>query len=174
MDRVVSLAATVNAQDGSLPAGTVTFESNGVQIGSAPLNNQGQAVLTYNALPAGTDNLVAMYGGSSTLAPSTSNTVMQVVNRDATHTTVASSPNPSTSGEQVTITASITPAGPADRHGGLHFEWRRHLRLHSRHAEFRHRAVRDLIPRGWDRCHRRRLIPATVTTRPAMARTCRS
>lgn len=108
----VSLAATVNAQDGSLPAGTVTFESNGVQIGSAPLNNQGQAVLTYNALPAGTDNLVAMYGGSTTLAPSTSNTVMQVVNRDATHTTVASSPNPSTSGEQVTITANITPAGP--------------------------------------------------------------
>jgi hypothetical protein len=109
---MVSLAATVHAQDGSLPTGTVIFESNGVQIGSAPLNNQGQAVLTYNALPVGTDNLVSMYGGSSTLAPSTSNTVMQVVNRDLTHTTVASSPNPSTSGEQVTITASITPAGP--------------------------------------------------------------
>jgi uncharacterized repeat protein (TIGR03803 family) len=110
--QMVSLAATVHAQDGSLPTGTVIFESNGVQIGSAPLNNQGQAVLTYNALPVGTDNLVSMYGGSSTLAPSTSNTVMQVVNRDLTHTTVASSPNPSTSGEQVTITASITPAGP--------------------------------------------------------------
>jgi hypothetical protein len=90
----------------------VVFESNGVQIGSAPLNNQGQAVLTYNALPVGTDSLVAMYGGSTTLARSTSNTVMQVVNRDATHTTVASSPNPSTRGEQVTLTASITPAGP--------------------------------------------------------------
>jgi uncharacterized repeat protein (TIGR03803 family) len=110
--QMVSLAATVHAQDGSLPTGTVTFASNGVQIGSAPLNNQGQAVLTYNALPVGTDNLVAVYGGSSTLAPSTSNTVMQVVNRDLTHTTVASSPNPSTSGEQVTLTASITPAGP--------------------------------------------------------------
>ncbi len=110
--QMVSLTATVHAQDGSLATGTVTFASNGVQIGSAPLNNQGQAVLTYNALPVGTDNLLAMYGGSSTLAPSTSNTVMQVVNRDLTHTTVASSPNPSTSGEQVTITASITPAGP--------------------------------------------------------------
>ncbi len=110
--QMVSLAATVHAQDGSLPTGTVTFGSNGVQIGSAPLNNQGQAVLTYNALPVGTDNLVATYGGSSTLAPSTSNTVMQVVNRDLTRTTVTSSPNPSTSGEQVTITANITPAGP--------------------------------------------------------------
>jgi hypothetical protein len=90
----------------------VTFQSNGVQIGSAPLNNQGQAVLTYNALPVGTDNLVAMYGGSTALAPSTSNIVMQVVNRDLTRTTVTSSPNPSTGGEQVTITASITPAGP--------------------------------------------------------------
>lgn len=110
--QMVSLGATVHAQDGSLPTGTVIFKSNGVQIGSAPLNNQGQAVLTYNALPVGTDNLVAMYGGSSTQAPSTSNTVMQVVNRDLTHTTVATAPNPSTSGEQVTITASITPAGP--------------------------------------------------------------
>ena len=110
--QMVTLTATVHAQDGSLPTGTVTFESNGVQIGSAPLNNLGTAVLTYNALPVGNDSLVAMYGGSSTLAPSTSNTVPQVVNRDATRTTVTSSPNPSTGGEQVTITASVTPAGP--------------------------------------------------------------
>ena len=110
--QMVTLAAVVHAQNGSLPTGNVTFTSNGVQIGSAPLNDQGLAVLTYNALPAGTDNLVASYGGSTTLAPSTSNTVMQVVNRDLTRTTVTSSPNPSTSGEQVTITASVTPAGP--------------------------------------------------------------
>ncbi len=110
--QMVTLTATVHAQDGSLPTGTVTFESNGVQIGSAPLNNLGTAALTYNALPVGNDNLVAMYGGSSTLAPSTSNTVPQVVNRDLTRTTVTSAPNPSTSGEQVTITASVTPAGP--------------------------------------------------------------
>ncbi len=110
--QMVTLTATVHAQDGSLPTGAVTFESNGVQIGSAPLNNQGTAALTYNALPVGNDSLVAMYGGSSSLAPSTSNTVPQVVNRDLTRTTVTSSPNPSTSGEQVTITASVTPAGP--------------------------------------------------------------
>jgi uncharacterized repeat protein (TIGR03803 family) len=110
--QMVTLTATVHAQDGSLPTGTVTFESNGVQIGSAPLNNLGTAALTYNALPVGNESLVAMYGGSAALAPSTSNTVPQVVNRDNTRTTVTSSPNPSTSGEQVTITASVTPVGP--------------------------------------------------------------
>ncbi len=108
----VTMTATVHAQNGSTPTGTVIFESNGVQIGSASLNNSGVAVLNYSNLTVGTDSLVAMYQGSSTLAPSTSNTVMQVVNRDASTATVTSSPNPSTGGEQVTITATVSPAGP--------------------------------------------------------------
>ncbi len=118
---MVTLTATVHAQNGTLPTGTVTFESNGAQIGSASLNNQGVAVLNYNALPVGTDSLVATYNGSSTLAPSTSNTVQQVVNPANSHTAVASSPNPSTSGQQVTITATITPPGPPAPTGTVGF-----------------------------------------------------
>ena len=108
----VTMTATVHAQNGSTPTGMVVFESNGVQIGTASLNNSGVAVLNYSNLAVGTDSLVAMYQGSSTLAPSTSNTVQQVVRPDATMTTVTSTPNPSTGGEQVTITATVSPGGP--------------------------------------------------------------
>ena len=108
----VTMTATVMAQNGSLPTGTVVFESNGVQIGSASLNNSGVAVLNYSALNAGTDSITAMYQGSSTLAPSTSNTVQQVVRPVGSTTSVTSSPNPSTFGQSVTITATVGPSGP--------------------------------------------------------------
>ena len=118
---MVTLTATVHAQNGTLPTGSVAFDSNGSQIGSASLNNQGVAVLTTNSLPVGTDSLVATYNGSSTLAPSTSNTVQQVVHPANSHTAVTSSPNPSMSGQQVTITATITPPGPPAPTGTVGF-----------------------------------------------------
>jgi uncharacterized repeat protein (TIGR03803 family) len=106
----VTMTATVTAQNGSTPTGTVVFKSNGVQIGSVSLNDSGVAVLIYAGLPLGIDSLTAVYQGSATLAGSTSNIVMQVVG--ATMTTVTSSPNPSMFGEAVTITATISPEGP--------------------------------------------------------------
>jgi uncharacterized repeat protein (TIGR03803 family) len=117
----VTMTASVSAQNGTIPAGTVAFQSNGTQIGTGTLNNFGIATLNYSGLAIGTDNLVAIYQGSATLAPSTSNTVPQVVNRDNTQTTVTSSPNPSTGGQQVTITASVSPAGPPAPSGTVGF-----------------------------------------------------
>ena len=117
----VTMTATVTAQDGSTPTGTVVFDSNGVQIGSAMLNNSGVAVLIYAGLNAGTDSLTAMYQGSSTLAPSTSNVVMQVVKPGASTTAVTSSPNPSTFGDVVTITATVGPPGPPTPSGTVGF-----------------------------------------------------
>jgi len=122
LGQVVTMTATVTAHNGSVPAGTVVFKSNGVPIGSASLNNSGVAVLNYAGLPVGTDNVVAMYQGSSTLAPSTSNTVMQVVNPDASMTAVTSSPNPSTFGQAVTITATVSPSGPPVPTGTVGFK----------------------------------------------------
>ncbi len=68
LGEAVTMTATVTAQDGSIPTGTVVFESNGVQIGSAWLNGSGVAVLVYAGLSAGTDSLTAVYQGSGTLA----------------------------------------------------------------------------------------------------------
>ena len=117
----VTMTATVTAQNGAIPTGTVIFESNGVAIGSGTLNNSGLAVLDYSGLSGGTDSLVAIYQGSRTLAGSTSNTVPQVVNRIASTTTVTSSQNPSLSGDPVTLTATVGPAGPPTPTGTVSF-----------------------------------------------------
>jgi uncharacterized repeat protein (TIGR03803 family) len=117
----VTMTATVHAQTGAIPTGNVVFESNGTQIGTVGLNNSGIAVLDYTGLPVGNDSLVAMYQGSATLAPSTSNTVHQVVDRDVSTTAVTSSPNPSTGGQQVVITATVSPAGPPAPSGTVGF-----------------------------------------------------
>ncbi len=117
----VTMTATVTAQDGSTPSGTVVFTSNSAQIGSASLNNSGVAVLHYAGLPAGTDHVVAMYQGSTTLAGSTSNSVSQVVHAVGSTTAVSSSPNPSNFGESVTITAAVSPLGPPAPTGTVGF-----------------------------------------------------
>jgi uncharacterized repeat protein (TIGR03803 family) len=117
----VTMTATVTAQNGSLPTGTVIFDSNGVQIGSASLNNSGVAVLNYAGLSGGTDSLTAAYQGSATLAGSTSNIVSQVVKPDGSATSVTSAPNPSTSGQEVTITATVSPSGPPTPTGTVGF-----------------------------------------------------
>jgi len=119
--QAVTMTATVTAQNGSLPSGTVVFESNGVQIGSASLNNSGAAVLNYAGLSAGTDSLTAVYQGSSTLAGSISNIVSQVVRTDGSTTLVASVPDPSTFGQAVTITATVSPSGPPTPTGTVSF-----------------------------------------------------
>ena len=119
--QAVAMAAAVRAQNGSTPTGTVVFASNGVQIGSVMLNNSGVAVLSYAGLSAGTDSLTAVYQGSSTLASSISNVVPQVVRPDGSTTSVTSSPNPSTFGEAVTITATVSPSGPPTPTGTVSF-----------------------------------------------------
>jgi uncharacterized repeat protein (TIGR03803 family) len=107
LGEAVNMTATVTAQDGSTPTGTVVFDSNGVQIGSAQLNNSGVAVLIYSSLPLGTESLTAVYQGSGNFAPSTSSTILQVVG--GTVTSVTSIPNPSTVGQVVNITATVSP-----------------------------------------------------------------
>ena len=116
----VTLTATVTAQNGSTPSGTVVFNSNGAQIGTATLDDSGVAVLNYSGLAVGNDSLTAVYQGSFLLQGSTSNTVTQVVHPGST-TTVTSAPNPSTVGQQVTITATVGPSGPPQPTGTVSF-----------------------------------------------------
>jgi sugar lactone lactonase YvrE len=60
----VILVATVVGASGPAPTGTVTFKSGNTVLGSAPLNSSGVAILAPN-LPAGTENVVAIYGGDT-------------------------------------------------------------------------------------------------------------
>jgi len=91
--------------------GTITFKNGSATLGTVAIAS-GKAKLTTSALMAGTHTITAVYGGSSTVAGSTSPAVSQTVKKAVTKTTLVSSLNPSKSGNAVTFTATVT-AGAA-------------------------------------------------------------
>src|SRR3989449_343869 len=112
--QAVTLTATVTAvaPPTGVPTGTVTFSDGATVLGTATLVN-GSASLSISTLAAGSHPLTAAYGGSATFAASTSAVVTQVVNPPAaaaTTTSLTSTPNPSTTGQTVTLSATVTSA----------------------------------------------------------------
>jgi len=79
----VTVAATVTKTSGSgTPTGTVRFSlgsTSNPPIGTGTLNASGQATLVTSSLPAGTDNLYAVYAGDTNFSGSTSPVHIQVV-----------------------------------------------------------------------------------------------
>ena len=120
--QAVSFTATVTvASPGSNavanPSGTVTFYDNGVSLGTETLSGTSTdtATFTTNTLPTGKDPITAAYtSGDSNFNPSApSAPVNQVVDQaNTTTTTVASSVNPSLSGQAVTFTATVAVTSP--------------------------------------------------------------
>jgi hypothetical protein len=74
----VTLTAKVTA--GTTPTGVVSFLASGVVLGAGSLDAGGTACLTIDSLPAGTDNLQAVYNGDSNNALSSSG--IQAVSAD--------------------------------------------------------------------------------------------
>jgi N-acetylneuraminic acid mutarotase len=92
-----------------LATGTMQFMEAGVSIGSATLSGTG-ATLVLSSLAAGTHTIYASYGGDANIIGSDSLPVSQVISTAPTSVTLASSVNPSTYGQTVTLTAAVTPA----------------------------------------------------------------
>jgi parallel beta-helix repeat protein len=108
----ITLTANLTGAAGA-PASTVTFLSNGNPIGTAQTSAQGIATFTAS-LPAGTYSLAASFAGTANLSSSTSASITEVVNKDASLTTMSASPNPAySSGEPVNLAAAVKPVPPA-------------------------------------------------------------
>ncbi len=116
----VTFTATVTATTGATPTGTVTFTSGTTTLGTGTLAG-GVATFATTALPVGSSSITASYGGSSTDVASTSSALTQVVNVSPTATALKSSANPSTSGESVTFTATVTATTGATPTGTVTF-----------------------------------------------------
>jgi hypothetical protein len=86
----------------------ITFIDNGVVIGTA-LTAQGTAKYTTSSLGLGSHNIQATYGGDPVFSGSTSVTVIhENVNPALTTTIITSSLNPSSYGQNVTFTATVS------------------------------------------------------------------
>jgi hypothetical protein len=113
----VTWTATVTSSGSITPTGKVRFTWSGYTIGSATLNSSGLATLTKSNLNADSYPLTAVYSGDVNNLRSTSAIVNQVVTETTSAAKITSTPNPSTLGQAVTFTATITsptvtPTGP--------------------------------------------------------------
>lgn len=112
----VTLTATVSGNGGT-PSGAVAFFDGDSHIGSGVLDESGVATLSTSSLGVGDRTITAVYGGDATFAPSTSSGVTHTVLPAATTTALASSLNPSSVGDVVTFSATVSVVAPGA--GGL-------------------------------------------------------
>jgi Fungalysin metallopeptidase (M36)/Bacterial Ig-like domain (group 3) len=107
--QTITLTATV-AGTGLAGEGTVTFRDGAAPLATARLAG-GAATVTTAALAVGDHPVTATYNADGNLAAS-AGSALQIVNKDATITTVTSSANPGTFGAPVTLTIGVAAAPP--------------------------------------------------------------
>ncbi len=108
----VTFTATVSPNTAT---GTVQFNDTSTTpptiLGTGTLSS-GTATYSTSSLSVGSHNIVASYLGDTNDANSKSSVLTQTVNQLSSTTTVSSSQNPSTFGQSVTFTATISPDIP--------------------------------------------------------------
>jgi len=108
--QAVTYTATLNIANAT---GTVAFQDAGTTItgcGAQTVKSGSATCTVASYATAGEHAITATYGGDGNYIGSTSSPSSQVVSRASTSTTLTSSVNPSTFGEGVTYTATVSPA----------------------------------------------------------------
>ncbi len=124
--QAVTIKANVAAiaPGGGTPTGTVVFSSDGNVVGAGALSG-GQASTVVSDLPAGPHSLTASYSGDAAYGASDAAAISQTVIAGAavvdTHATVTSSQNPSTYGQLITFTTTVTAADGSTPSGAVQF-----------------------------------------------------
>ncbi len=124
----VSFTATVTASAGDAnPTGSVTFSDDGTPIGTSTLSTTGGVTTTsmlLTTLPLGVNSIGASFGGDPNFGASTSGTsALVTVSRATTELSLGSSDDPSTSGQPVTLSASVLPSTGSGETGTVTFSY---------------------------------------------------
>jgi len=106
----VTFTATVTGPNAT-PTGTITFLDGATTIGTGTLDATGKATMPISSLVVGNHSITVQYGGDSNFNAVTSSPITQTVNAVAANVTVISSINPSSFGQSVAFTATVTGAG---------------------------------------------------------------
>jgi hypothetical protein len=105
-------------QYGGTPSGTVTFYAGAGVLGTVTVSGGVVAALTHTFPTAAKGLITAVYSGDSNFA-GTSAGLYQVINKAATSTNLSSNLNPSTYGQAVSFTATVTSSLGAPANGEL-------------------------------------------------------
>lgn len=108
--QTVTLSATVSSGVGT-PTGQVMFRDGSFPLGTVDLA-AGSASLSTSALSAGSHTLTASYLGAPNYGTGASSPVSLTVTKADTTSLLSVPPDPSTYGQSVTLTATVTPNAP--------------------------------------------------------------
>lgn len=103
-----TFTATIN----NTGTGSITFMDGSNTLSTVPLTGN-SASYAATSLSIGSHSITAVYSGDTSFAGATSNTVSQTVTQITTTTTLQSSQNPSTVGQSVSFTATVSPTPTA-------------------------------------------------------------
>ncbi len=119
--QTVTFSATVTPAFNAGPlSGGVTFYDGANALGTVAITN-GQAMFSTSSLLLGTQSITAAYTGDSNYLASTSPALLETINTSLTTATLISSLNPSTFGQSVTFTTTVTPSGGGTPTGTVTF-----------------------------------------------------
>ncbi len=107
----VTLTAGVSAASGAVSAGSVTFYDGSTSLTTAALNSSGQAAWSTTSLAAGTHNLTAAYGGTTSYAASTSTAKTLTVTPPLVQSTLALSASVASSPQGLPVELIATATG---------------------------------------------------------------
>ena len=107
----VTLTAAIS-HGTTIPTRTGEFKAGSTILATATVGSSGTATYISSAFTVGTHAIIAVYSGDTNYAGSTSPAFSQVVDKAATKTSLASSANPSTFGESITLTATVSAVAP--------------------------------------------------------------
>lgn len=118
---VVTLHAFVapTTSGAGVPAGSVTFAEGATILGTATVDGSGLASLTASGLTVGAHSFSATFAGTGGWGSSSSSFGHEVTAE--TTTTLASNPNPSTFGQEVLLTATVSGGAAGTPSGSVTF-----------------------------------------------------
>src|SRR5439155_17751757 len=108
---VFSATVAVVSPGTGTPVGTVTFK-DGVTALSTNTLSGGSVTYTNSTLSVTSHSITTVYNGDLNFNTNTSSVLTQSVGQASTTTTLASSQNPSVSGQSVTSTPTVAPPTP--------------------------------------------------------------
>lgn len=118
----VTFTATVTGT-GPTATGTVQFKDGGSNLGTPQTMSGGAASLSTSALGGGAHTITAVYSGDANYDVSTSPNFSHTVNPANTTTVLSSSVNPSTFGQAISLSATVTgPSGTGTPTGTIQFK----------------------------------------------------
>lgn len=120
VNQQVTFTATVAGHNGGTPTGSITFKQGTTTLATKSLVS-GSATFATSYATAGSRSITAAYSGDGNFLASASSHTQSVL-KAATTTTVASSHNPSSFGDSVTFTATVSSTAGTPANGDtVHF-----------------------------------------------------